>query len=86
MKSMSANQLRQMYLDFFAEKGHEILPAPHLCLPRIRRSSSRPREWYRLSRIFSVWRRPVPEDDDVPAVPAHGRHSKCRQDRAPHLF
>ena len=30
MKAMSANQLRQMYLEFFAEKGHEILPGASL--------------------------------------------------------
>lgn len=30
MKAMSANQLRQLYLDFFAEKGHEILPGASL--------------------------------------------------------
>ncbi len=27
---MSANQLRQLYLDFFAEKGHAVLPSASL--------------------------------------------------------
>ena len=30
MRSMSANQLRQLYLDFFAEKGHAVLPSASL--------------------------------------------------------
>ena len=30
MKKLTSNQIRQMYLDFFAEKGHEIRPSVSL--------------------------------------------------------